>query len=440
MSMRNESNWTERLRALGCRGELPRALTDAVLEKARRRALGVRYVLPDGEVPGLELRVGATGSAVFLLWYRTKAGVRRHHKIGAAGAVTLDEARVRARKLLVKVEDGQDPLAVAKVEAERQRTVRSYLTDVYAPKVLTHRKDGGVPKDKDGKPAGAYARLLAVWAPLLDLPISQLTRDRIEEVLSARKAGGAKGGTMRRNWNQFRRMLHDADEREAIPAELARKLLRRPDALAGCRDGSRVRWLGEKDSEAESAAGTGERQRFETALTAFQSNEPGGGDFLRCAVRLALNTGMRRGEIVRLTDALVKRSPDRIELPGEVTKNGKPRKVFLNAAALDALARWREVRKTLPVQSIGGELFPGEPQHWERRLTAWNRDFHHLCEQAGITDLHFHDLRHDFAVRLLRAGATLAQVRDALGHSSITQTEKYAHVVEGDVQRAVQAM
>jgi len=43
-------------------------------------------------------------------------------------------------------------------------------------------------------------------------------------------------------------------------------------------------------------------------------------------------------------------------------------------------------------------------------------------------------------VRLLRAGATLAQVRDALGHSSIVVTEKYAHVIEGDVQRAVQAM
>jgi len=339
----------------------------------------------------------------------------------------------------VKVEGGQDPLAVAKVEAERQRTVRSDLTDVDAPKVLAHRKDGGLPRREGEKPSGTYARLLAVWAPMLDVPISQLTRDRIEDVLSARK-GKVKGGTMRRNWSQLRRMLRDADEREAIPAELARRLLRRPDALAGCRDGSRVRWLGERDSEAESAAGTGERQRFETALAAFTTTEPGGGDFLRCAVRLALNTGMRRGELVRLTDALVKRSPDRIELPGEVTKNGKPRKVFLNAAALDALARWREVRKTLPVQGIGGELFPGEPQHWERRLTAWNRDFHHLCEQAGITDLHFHDLRHDFAVRLLRKGATLAQVRDALGHSSITQTEKYAHVVEGDVQRSVQAL
>src|SRR5207245_1014626 len=155
-------------------------------------------------------------------------------------------------------------------------------------------------------------------------PLCELTRDKIDEVLTAKKAK-VKGGTVRRLWNQFRRMLRDADEREAIPAELARKLLRRPDCLADCRDGSRVRWLGERDTDEEITAGAGERQRLDAALSAFTWSEPGGGDFVRCAVRIALNTGMRRGEIVRLTDAMVKRSPDRIELPGEVTKNGKPR-------------------------------------------------------------------------------------------------------------------
>ncbi|SRR5216683_258095 len=428
MRKASEANWTEKLRALGCRGKLPAALTDAVVEAARRRPLGERYVLADGEVPGLSLRVGKGGSATYWLHYRVQ-GRRRRHKVGAAGAVTLDDARARARRLLVKVEDGQDPLALARAEAEAQRTVRSYLEDVYAPRVLAHRKDGD----------GTRSRILAVWAPLCDVPLSQLTRDRIEELLAERRAK-VKAGTVLRTWNPFRRMLRDAAERKAIPAELAAELLRRPEALGGLRGAERVRWLGEKDTEAETAAGTGERQRFETALGAFASGEPGGGDFLRCAVRLALNTGLRRGEIVRLTDAMVKRAPDRVELPGEVTKNGKPRRVYLNAAALDALARWREVRKALAVQSIGGELFPGDPEHWARRLTAHNREFHRLCAEAGITDLHFHDLRHDFAVRMLRAGATLAQVRDALGHASITQTEKYAHVVPSDVRRAVLAM
>jgi len=429
MRKRNENNWSERLRAIGCRGTLPSSLTAAVVEAARRRPLGARYVLPDGEVPGLELRVGAAGGATFLLWYRTKAGQRRHQKIGAAGAVTLDDARARARKLLVSVADGQDPTAKAHVEAEQQRTVRKYLQDVFAPLWLAGRKAG-----EDTK-----ARILATWKPLLDLPLKALTRDRIAEVLLARKAK-VSGGTLRRIWNPFRKMLAHAAERKAIPPELAPDLLRRPDCLAGCRDKSRIRWLGERDTDEETAAGTGERKRFENALQAFTSAEPGGGDFVRCAARLALATGMRRGELVRITDAMINLRERTLSLPAAITKGNKDRVVYLNDAAISAIQHWREVRKTLAIQGIAGDVFPGEPKHWERRLTAHNREFHRLCAEASIEDFHFHDLRHDFAVRFLRAGGTLAQLREALGHSSIAVTEKYGHVVPSDLRRAVLAM
>src|SRR5439155_6798621 len=130
-------------------------------------------------------------------------------------------------------------------------------------------------------------RLLAVWAPLIDTPLAHLTRDKIDDVLATRrKAKGErpKPATLRRVWNPFRRMLREANEREAISAELARKLLRRPDSLAGLTpDEPRERWLGDRDE--------GEPARFEAALCAFTSSEPGGGDFLRFAVRLALATG-----------------------------------------------------------------------------------------------------------------------------------------------------
>ncbi len=429
MSKRNQNAWAERLRAIGCRGTLPSTLTAAVVEAARRRPLGVRYVLPDGEVPGLELRVGASGTATFLLWYRTKAGVRRHQKIGSAGAATLEDARARSRKLLVSVADGQDPVAAARVEAEQSRTVRTYLEDVFAPLWLAGRKDG----------EGTKSRILSVWKPLLDVSLKQLTRDRIAEALLERKAK-VSGGTLRRTWNPFRKMLRHAAERKAIPPELAPELLRRPDCLAGCRDKSRVRWLGERDTDEETAAVAGERKRFEDALRAFTSAEQGGGDFLRCAVRLALATGMRRGELVRITDAMLNLRERTLSLPAAITKSNKDRVVYLNDAAIAAVQSWREVRKTLAVQGIAGELFPGDPKHWERRLTAHNREFRRLCVEASIEDLHFHDLRHDFAVRFLRAGGTLAQLREALGHSSITQTEKYAHVVPSDVRKAVLAM
>ena len=53
--------------------------------------------------------------------------------------------------------------------------------------------------------------------------------------------------------------------------------------------------------------------------------------------------------------------------------------------------------------------------------TAWKA----TCRRAGITDLHFNDLRHEFGCRLLESGSGLHDVRGFLGHASITTTFRY---------------
>ena len=57
---------------------------------------------------------------------------------------------------------------------------------------------------------------------------------------------------------------------------------------------------------------------------------------------------------------------------------------------------------------------------------------------AGITDLRFHDLRHDFATKLLRTTGNLRLVQKALGHASIKTTERYAHVLDEEVAQAME--
>ena len=66
---------------------------------------------------------------------------------------------------------------------------------------------------------------------------------------------------------------------------------------------------------------------------------------------------------------------------------------------------------------FGNEV--GEPIGTVR--TAWVA----TCRRAGIEDLHFHDLRREFASRLLEAGAAQHDVRDWLGHANITTTSQY---------------
>jgi len=47
------------------------------------------------------------------------------------------------------------------------------------------------------------------------------------------------------------------------------------------------------------------------------------------------------------------------------------------------------------------------------------------CEKAGVVGLHFHDLRHEFACRLLKSRAELHDVRDFLGHTNLTTAWRY---------------
>ena len=53
--------------------------------------------------------------------------------------------------------------------------------------------------------------------------------------------------------------------------------------------------------------------------------------------------------------------------------------------------------------------------------TAWST----ACREAGVVGLRFHDLRREFACRLLESSAELHDVRDFLGHSNITTTSRY---------------
>jgi integrase len=62
------------------------------------------------------------------------------------------------------------------------------------------------------------------------------------------------------------------------------------------------------------------------------------------------------------------------------------------------------------------------------------------CSTAGIEDFHIHDLRHTCAAWLVTAGVPLPEVRDLLGHGSITMTERYAHLAPENVREAVRRL
>ena len=63
--------------------------------------------------------------------------------------------------------------------------------------------------------------------------------------------------------------------------------------------------------------------------------------------------------------------------------------------------------------------------------------FRHAVNAADIEDFHFHDLRHTFATRMLRQTKNIKLVSRLLGHSEITTTSRYAHVLDDDLANAL---
>ena len=149
-------------------------------------------------------------------------------------------------------------------------------------------------------------------------------------------------------------------------------------------------------------------------------------------IRLGLNTGCRKNEMLMLSWDRVDLRGNRLFLEPEHTKSGKRRVVPLNEEARKALlgrARFR------------AEFCPGSPWVFAHkngeRVQYMQNGFQGACKRAGIEQFRVHDLRHTCASWMVQQGVPLLEVRDVLGHSTIEMTERYAHLAPEKLRAAV---
>ena len=69
-----------------------------------------------------------------------------------------------------------------------------------------------------------------------------------------------------------------------------------------------------------------------------------------------------------------------------------------------------------------------------------SRRFKAVVDRAGISDFHFHDLRHTFASHLVMVGVELATVKELLGHKSFEMTLRYSHLSSRHKKRATELL
>src|SRR5262249_27774277 len=128
-------------------------------------------------------------------------------------------------------------------------------------------------------------------------------------------------------------------------------------------------------------------------------------------ILFAIETGMRRGEIVALRWEHIRKDQESLLIPQ--SKNGYSRIIPLSPGELKLLSGLPVIEdRVFPITALALRL-------------AWDR----VRSRAGAADLHFHDLRHEAISRFFERGLTIPEVALISGHRDARMLFRYTHPV-----------
>ncbi|MDG1687428.1 MAG: site-specific integrase [Gammaproteobacteria bacterium] len=135
-------------------------------------------------------------------------------------------------------------------------------------------------------------------------------------------------------------------------------------------------------------------------------------------IELAIETGMRRSEIINLDWSHVNLNSKTLLIPK--TKTNIPRTIPLTSKALLILSM-------LP-RSITGQVF-------NIKADSVSHAFRRACKRIGIDDLRFHDLRHEAISRFFEMGLNVMEVASISGHKDLKMLQRYTHLRAEDLAK-----
>ena len=382
------------------RSSAPVRLTQSSIDRLQPGP--ARYSVPDGAVPGLSVRVGQTGRKSFALYYRV-LGRLRCATLGRVGVLTLDEARRRARAMLVQAAGGADPLSA-------RDQARKAVTVAQAAKLWL--------EDLEGRRKPTTLRNY------------RLATTHITSRLGMRPIGSVEVGDVATLHVRLRATPYLANRVVAALSSLCSWCERRglrPGGSNPCRLVERNRELPRQRyltlaeyGRLGKALRTAEAERLVSPIPLM-------------AIRLLLVTPCRPAEVKALQWTYVDLDAALLRLPD--SKTGA-KVVHLPPEAVALLRSWPAFENSPYVFPANGRRYKG------KHLTDLSRPWAVLRKLAQLEDVRFYDAtRHSFAsVAISQHGHSLSVIGELLGHSQAATTKRYAHLHDEVARSAVAAI
>ena len=391
------------------------------------RALEPGKIIWDAAVAGFHARRQQGPAVTYAVFYRTKEGRQRWHKIGRHGAPwTPEEARDRAKRLLGMVEDGADP-AAEKRATRKAKTVAElcdlYLADAEAGRVLTRSKE---PK-KASTLAIDKGRVERHIKPLLGgLAVASVTRDDVEgflhDVAEGRSAGRIKTAKKRglaRVTGGRTAATRAVGLLGAIFTYAVRRRMRLDNPAHGVErfaDGKRERRLSD-----EEYAALGEALRKADAAEMWPA--------ATAAARFLAFSGWRTGEVLGLRASEVDLARRTATLAD--TKTGRSIRPLSHAAC--------DVLKSVP-RTASDRVFRASRGD-DKTLLHFKKFWPRIAKLGALpADITPHVLRHSFTSLAADLGYSEPTIAALVGHKGHSITSRYVHSADAVLLAAADAV
>ena len=281
--------------------------------------------------------------------------------------------------------------------------------------VLTQRYRESILADARASRRANTERHIAWWLDRFgSLSLAEITPDRVaqaRDVLAAQPLacrGSSTSPAQQRSGATVNRYLATLSHMFSTAVTEWRLLDRNPVRDVGKKKESRgrIRFLRDEEREALLAA---------CASSAWPA--------LQALVLLAISTGARRGELIRLQWSDLDLEPRSPQALIQDTKNGDARRLPLVGRTLDAI-------RALPAtQRASRFVFPSRADP-DRPYETFDAHWYAALKKAAIADFRFHDLRHTCASYLASQGASLLEIADVLGHRTMAMVKRYSHLAQ----------